>query len=438
MPHRHRLDLIMRHVDRRRPQPGLQRGDVRPRLHPQLRIQIRQRLIHQEHRRLHDRLTHRHPLPLPTESAFGFRSRYRSRSSSFAASRTFVSRSALFTPANSARTPYCPPPTYADTERSSGTPSRYPGPSADDATHPSPRSGSPPRPHPQPRQHPQRRRLPTPRRPHQHQELTISDIQVQILHRLHRRTPANPRRLHVLNPSHACSSPGLACGGAHCADLLTCQPAETQGGRWSRPSPTSSRPRVECTCAGAPIPAAATSPRSTDCQPSLKLASASSGALRSCRRRYASTWGSSGKYTSRLAAGPQREPRPAGVGQRRPGRRRASSVSGECRRSAADQSIRAGAATGCRRRAPPRRPSHGRRPSARRPSTAAGSRRRRRPPSRASPAAGRPRPAPQPTRCPAPPRCRTASPPSRTSAPRPTASPGRAPRGRTSPGKRPA
>ena len=41
----------------------------------------------------------------PPDSAFGLRSRYRSRSSSFAASRTFVSRSALFTPANFSANP---------------------------------------------------------------------------------------------------------------------------------------------------------------------------------------------------------------------------------------------------------------------------------------------------------------------------------------------
>src|SRR5436309_8146917 len=52
--HRHRLDLIVRDVDRRRLQLLLQLQDLGPSLHTQLRVEIRQRLVHQERRRLAD------------------------------------------------------------------------------------------------------------------------------------------------------------------------------------------------------------------------------------------------------------------------------------------------------------------------------------------------------------------------------------------------
>ena len=58
--------------DRGRAQPFLEAGDLRTHLHPQLGIQVRQRLVHQK--RLgtaHDRAPHRHPLPLPTRQLVG-------------------------------------------------------------------------------------------------------------------------------------------------------------------------------------------------------------------------------------------------------------------------------------------------------------------------------------------------------------------------------
>ena len=62
---RHRLGLVVRHVHRRRPEARLQCRDVGPHLHAQLGVEIRQRLVHQEHARLaDDRATHRHALPL--------------------------------------------------------------------------------------------------------------------------------------------------------------------------------------------------------------------------------------------------------------------------------------------------------------------------------------------------------------------------------------
>ena len=63
--HRHRLDLVVGDVDRGDAEPALQRGDLGAGLHAQLGVEVRQRLVHQEHLRLaHDRPAHRHPLAL--------------------------------------------------------------------------------------------------------------------------------------------------------------------------------------------------------------------------------------------------------------------------------------------------------------------------------------------------------------------------------------
>ena len=63
--HRHRLDLVVRDVDRRRLQLALELRDVGAHLHAQLRVEVRERLVHQEDLRLaHDRAAHRDALPL--------------------------------------------------------------------------------------------------------------------------------------------------------------------------------------------------------------------------------------------------------------------------------------------------------------------------------------------------------------------------------------
>ena len=63
----HRLGLIVRHVDHRGPQALLDPRHLRAHLHAQLRVQVRQRLVHQERLRVaHDRAAHRHPLALTT------------------------------------------------------------------------------------------------------------------------------------------------------------------------------------------------------------------------------------------------------------------------------------------------------------------------------------------------------------------------------------
>ena len=75
--HRHRLDLVVGHVDRRRADLALDAGDLGAHLHAQLRVEVRQRLVHEQDSRVpHDRAAHRDPLPLAARQAA------RSRSSS--------------------------------------------------------------------------------------------------------------------------------------------------------------------------------------------------------------------------------------------------------------------------------------------------------------------------------------------------------------------
>ena len=63
--HRHRLDLVVRDVDRRHAQSPLELVDLGAHLHAQLRVEVRERLVHQEGLRLsHDRAAHRDTLPL--------------------------------------------------------------------------------------------------------------------------------------------------------------------------------------------------------------------------------------------------------------------------------------------------------------------------------------------------------------------------------------
>ena len=70
--HRHGLDLVVGDVDGGGAQPALQLGDVRAGLHPELGVQVRQRLVHQEDRRLaDDGAAHRDPLPLATGERLG-------------------------------------------------------------------------------------------------------------------------------------------------------------------------------------------------------------------------------------------------------------------------------------------------------------------------------------------------------------------------------
>jgi hypothetical protein len=63
--HRHRFDLVVGDVHGGDGELTLQRGDLGAHLHAQLRVEVRQRLVHEERGRLaHDRPAHRHALTL--------------------------------------------------------------------------------------------------------------------------------------------------------------------------------------------------------------------------------------------------------------------------------------------------------------------------------------------------------------------------------------
>ncbi len=63
--HRERLDLVVRHVDRRHAEVVLELGDLGARLDAQLRVEVRERLVHQEGLRVaHDRAAHGDALAL--------------------------------------------------------------------------------------------------------------------------------------------------------------------------------------------------------------------------------------------------------------------------------------------------------------------------------------------------------------------------------------
>ncbi len=65
--HRHRLDLVVRDVHGRDAEPALEGGDLRPGRDAQLRVEVRQRLVHEEDLGLtNDGSPHRDPLALTT------------------------------------------------------------------------------------------------------------------------------------------------------------------------------------------------------------------------------------------------------------------------------------------------------------------------------------------------------------------------------------
>ena len=94
--HRHRLDLVVRDVDRRHAEVGLQLRDLRARLDAQLRVEVRERLVHQERR---GSRTIARPIATrwrwPPESARGLRFSKSSSPSSVAACCTRSSISAF-------------------------------------------------------------------------------------------------------------------------------------------------------------------------------------------------------------------------------------------------------------------------------------------------------------------------------------------------------
>jgi hypothetical protein len=69
---RHRLDLVVGDVDHRRADLVVQPRDLHPHLHAQLRVEVRERLVEQEHvRPAHDGAPDGHALPLPARQRLG-------------------------------------------------------------------------------------------------------------------------------------------------------------------------------------------------------------------------------------------------------------------------------------------------------------------------------------------------------------------------------
>src|ERR687897_2391326 len=70
--HRHGLCLVVGDVDARCPDSVVQLGDLRPHLHPELGVEVGERLVHKERLRLaHYRPPQSHPLPLATGERLG-------------------------------------------------------------------------------------------------------------------------------------------------------------------------------------------------------------------------------------------------------------------------------------------------------------------------------------------------------------------------------
>ena len=68
----HGLDLVMRHVNHGRAELAVQAGQFKPHLHPQGGVQIREWFVKQKHARLaHDGATDGHALALPARQRFG-------------------------------------------------------------------------------------------------------------------------------------------------------------------------------------------------------------------------------------------------------------------------------------------------------------------------------------------------------------------------------
>ena len=74
--HGHGLDLVVGDVDGGDTEAALQRRDLRTGLDAELGVEVRQRLVHEEHlRATHDGAAHGDTLTLATGEAFGLRSR---------------------------------------------------------------------------------------------------------------------------------------------------------------------------------------------------------------------------------------------------------------------------------------------------------------------------------------------------------------------------
>ena len=204
VPHRHRLDLVVGDVDRGRAQPGLQRGDVGPRLHPELRIQVGQRLVHEEHGRgTDDSPAHRHPLPLTAGEGLRLAVEVRLQVQQLGRLEDLRVPLGLVDALELQREAHVVGHRHVRVERvvlehHRDVPvlrrlvrhvlARDPDLALVDVL--------------ETREHPQRGGLARPGRTHEDHELAVADVEVQGVHRGHRVTRIDSRRPHILHFSH--------------------------------------------------------------------------------------------------------------------------------------------------------------------------------------------------------------------------------------------
>ena len=124
---RHRLDLVMRHIDHGRLQAAVQPRDLETRVDAQRRIEIGQRLVEQEELRFaHDGAADGDALALAAGQfgRDGARDRARATASTERLGDRGVDLVRWVRPPASGRGPYCPSPSGADRAHRTGTPWR--------------------------------------------------------------------------------------------------------------------------------------------------------------------------------------------------------------------------------------------------------------------------------------------------------------------------
>jgi hypothetical protein len=106
----HRLDLVVRDVDDRGPELLVQLLDLGPHVDAELGVEVRQRLVEEEHVRVpHERPPHRHALPLPARKLAGLAAEEMVDLQKLATSFIFLSRSGFGTPCiSSPKVMFCP------------------------------------------------------------------------------------------------------------------------------------------------------------------------------------------------------------------------------------------------------------------------------------------------------------------------------------------
>ena len=181
---RHRLDLVVRHVDGGGADLLVHLLDLGAHLHAQLGVEVRQRLVEQEDLRIaHDRAAHGHTLPLAARQLLRLAIE---QVDDVEDVRRLVHAALDLGPserlAASGRTPCCRTRSCADRARSSGTPSRCRGPRRDVVDDASADQHLAVGDLLQARDHAQGRGLAAARRPDQHEELVVGDLEIDAAH----------------------------------------------------------------------------------------------------------------------------------------------------------------------------------------------------------------------------------------------------------------